>query len=83
MHLQRMITPTIFMTLTRLFCTKRHLIGFAQFFISPLLNAEFVERERNAVDSEYYARRTDDFRRTWSARKRVFNPLSIQSHSFQ
>ncbi len=47
---------------------------FAQFFISPLLNAEFVERERNAVDSEYFARRTDDFRRTWSARKRVFNP---------
>ncbi len=47
---------------------------FAQFFINPLLNPEFVERERNAVDSEYYARRTDDFRRTWSARKHVFNP---------
>ena len=54
---------------------KESLDRFAQFFISPLLNAEFVERERNAVDSEYYARRTDDFRRTWSARKRVFNPL--------
>ena len=47
---------------------------FAQFFISPLFTEKFVERERNAVDSEYYARRTDDFRRTWSARKKVFNP---------
>ena len=34
---------------------------FAQFFISPLFTEELVERERNAVDSEYYARRTDDF----------------------
>ena len=47
---------------------------FAQFFISPLFTETLVERERNAVDSEYYARRTDDFRRTWSARKQVFNP---------
>ena len=47
---------------------------FAQFFISPLFTEKFVERERNAVDSEYYARRTDDFRRTWSARKHTFNP---------
>ena len=46
---------------------------FAQFFISPLFTAELVERERMAVDSEYYARRTDDFRRTWSARKKMFN----------
>jgi len=52
---------------------KDSLERFAQFFISPLLNAEFVERERNAVNSEYFARRTDEFRRTWSARKRVFN----------
>lgn len=47
---------------------------FAQFFISPLFTEDLVERERNAVDSEYFARRTDDFRRTWSARKHVFNP---------
>ena len=46
---------------------------FAQFFISPLFTEQLVERERNAVDSEYYARRTDDFRRTWSARKMAFN----------
>lgn len=47
---------------------------FAQFFISPLFTEQLVERERNAVDSEYFARRKDDFRRTWSARKMVFNP---------
>ena len=36
---------------------------FAQFFIAPLFDAGYVERERNAVHSEYLARINDDGRR--------------------
>ena len=33
---------------------------FAQFFISPLLQKEYVEREKNAVNSEYQLQMKDD-----------------------
>lgn len=36
---------------------------FSQFFIEPLFSAEYVEREKNAVHSEYQARIRDDSRR--------------------
>ena len=36
---------------------------FAQFFIAPLFQVEYVDRERNAVHAEYELGRTDDLRR--------------------
>ena len=47
---------------------------FAQFFISPLFNPEYVERERNAVHSEYLAKLKDDGRREKDVYRELFNP---------
>lgn len=46
---------------------------FSQQFISPLFNPEYVEREANAVHSEYSAKIKDDYRRTYSAFQSVMN----------
>lgn len=51
---------------------------FAQFFISPLFTEAYVDRERNAVNSEYQSGLRDDGRRLWSVNKRLVNP----EHSF-
>jgi secreted Zn-dependent insulinase-like peptidase len=47
---------------------------FAQFFIAPLFNQEYVQREREVVHSEYLGRRTDDARRIQAAVQQVMNP---------
>lgn len=47
---------------------------FAQFFIAPRFSADYVERERNAVHSEYQAGLQDDGRRSYSVLKQVLNP---------
>lgn len=47
---------------------------FAQFFIAPLFNPEFVQREVNAVDSEYQARIHNDYRRALDVFKELINP---------
>jgi secreted Zn-dependent insulinase-like peptidase len=47
---------------------------FSQFFISPLFEAEFVEREKNAVNSEYQLQSKDDGWRANSAQKAALNP---------
>ena len=47
---------------------------FAQFFISPLFTPEYVERERNAVHSEFESKRLDDGRRNYVADKLLMNP---------
>ncbi len=47
---------------------------FSQFFIDPLFNADYVQRERNAVHSEYQARVKDDDRRMYSVLKQIVNP---------
>lgn len=47
---------------------------FAQFFVAPLFNAEYVNREVNAVDSEYRARIRDDRRRELAVFKSQLNP---------
>lgn len=47
---------------------------FAQFFIAPLFDVGYVERERNAVHSEYLARINDDGRRILDVYREVFNP---------
>jgi len=46
---------------------------FAQFFVAPLLDEKYVDRERHAVHSEYRARMRDDRQRLYSATKRVMN----------
>lgn len=47
---------------------------FAQFFIAPLFNAEYVQREVNAVNSEYLSRLRDDPRRELAVVKSQINP---------
>ncbi len=47
---------------------------FAQFFISPLFDSFYVDRERNAVHSEYKASIRDDFRRGYDVYRNVINP---------
>ena len=38
---------------------------FARFFVAPRFHPEYVERERNAVESEYRLKLKDDNRREW------------------
>ncbi|MFT5176553.1 MAG: insulysin [Gammaproteobacteria bacterium] len=47
---------------------------FAQFFIAPRFNPEYVERERQVVHSEYLGQRTNDHRRSYAAAQQVMNP---------
>ncbi len=53
---------------------KPALDRFAQFFISPLFDEKYVQRERSVVDSEYKARVKDEGRRLWTARSAAYNP---------
>ncbi len=46
---------------------------FAQFFVAPLFNPEYVAREKNAVHSEYRLKRKDEARRVLDARKQTIN----------
>ncbi len=48
---------------------------FAQFFIAPNFNAEYVEREKNAVNSEYQLQIKDDAWRDQAVGRVVINPL--------
>ena len=47
---------------------------FAQFFIAPRLDPDYVEREKNAVHSEYQLQMKDDGWRTFAANKMALNP---------
>lgn len=47
---------------------------FAQFFIAPLFNEKYVQREKNAVDSEYRLKIKDDGRRIYEVLKATANP---------
>lgn len=47
---------------------------FAQFFIAPLFDPRYVERERHAVHSEYRARFKDDERRALDVYRELMNP---------
>ena len=46
---------------------------FAQFFIAPTFAPTYVERERAVVHSEYQARKKNEWRRLWDARKQWLN----------
>lgn len=47
---------------------------FGQFFTAPLFNEEAVDKERNAVDSEYKLKLKDDVRRLYQVHKETVNP---------
>jgi secreted Zn-dependent insulinase-like peptidase len=47
---------------------------FSRFFHEPLFTEEYVQREKNAVESEYKSKYKDDFRRIQYASKTTFNP---------
>ncbi|AOY88185.1 peptidase M16 [Marinobacter salinus] len=47
---------------------------FAQQFAAPLFTADLVDRERNAVHSEFSAKQKEDGRRFYSVKKAVSNP---------
>ncbi|MGO1295836.1 MAG: insulinase family protein [Vibrio sp.] len=47
---------------------------FSQFFIAPLFNADSLEKERQAVDSEYKMKLNDDARRLYQVQKETINP---------
>ena len=53
---------------------KGALDRFAQFFIAPLFDPEFVQRELNAVDSEHQKNLMDDWRRMYQIMKTTANP---------
>ena len=48
---------------------------FAQFFIAPLFDEDLVQREKNAVHSEFTGKQREDGLRFWSGRKMGFNPV--------
>ncbi|WP_432459190.1 insulinase family protein [Agarivorans sp. QJM3NY_25] len=47
---------------------------FSQFFICPCFNPDLVERERQAVNSEYQLKLKDDVRRIYQVHKETVNP---------
>lgn len=47
---------------------------FSQFFSAPLFNEEALDKERQAVDSEYKMKLNDDSRRLYQVHKEVINP---------
>jgi insulysin len=47
---------------------------FSRFFIDPLLTPDYVDRERNAVHSEYQSNLQNDGRRAYEIFKSVINP---------
>lgn len=57
---------------------QAHLEGaldrFARFFVAPRLDPAQVERERNAVDSEYHLKIRDEARRIREVRRETSNP---------
>ncbi len=52
----------------------RGLDRFSQFFISPLFNPEALDKERQAVESEYRLKYKEDSRRLYQVHKEVINP---------
>ncbi|KEF31725.1 Protease III precursor [Marinobacter nitratireducens] len=53
---------------------------FAQQFAAPLFTPELVDRERNAVHSEFSAKQKEDGRRFYSVKKAASNPEHAFSH---
>jgi len=47
---------------------------FSQFFMAPLFDSKFMQRELNAANAEYRLKLKDDGRRYWSVMKATMNP---------
>lgn len=47
---------------------------FSRFFVAPLFNQDYVDRERHAVESEYRLKIKDDSRREWDVLRELANP---------
>lgn len=47
---------------------------FSRFFVAPLFSANYVEREKHAVDAEYRSNIREDQRRTLDVMREVINP---------
>ncbi|PIE42485.1 MAG: hypothetical protein CSA47_00345 [Gammaproteobacteria bacterium] len=47
---------------------------FSRFFVAPLMSAKYVERERNAVDSEFQSKLREDGWRSMDVLKQATNP---------
>ncbi len=47
---------------------------FSQFFVTPLFTPAYVEREMNAVHSEYQMKLSSEYWRTAAAQKQLMNP---------
>ena len=47
---------------------------FSRFFIDPTFDAQYVDRERSVVHSEYQARLKDEGRRIWATQREILNP---------
>ncbi|WP_277206833.1 insulinase family protein [Vibrio misgurnus] len=47
---------------------------FSQFFIAPLFNPEALDKERQAIDSEYKLKLKDESRRLYQVQKETINP---------
>ncbi|MET0356455.1 MAG: insulinase family protein [Cellvibrio sp.] len=46
---------------------------FAQFFITPLFDTNYIDHEKNAVNAEFLAKINDDDRREWDVYRSLFN----------
>ena len=55
---------------------------FAQFFISPLFDPAYIDREKHAVQSEYQLQVKDDGWRGFFAQKPAFNPAHPASRFY-
>lgn len=53
---------------------ERSLDRFSQFFTAPLFNPEALDKERQAVESEYKLKLSDDSRRLYQVHKELINP---------
>lgn len=53
---------------------EKALDRFSQFFVAPLFNEEALDKERQAVESEYRLKLNDDSRRFYQVNKEVVNP---------
>lgn len=54
---------------------EKALDRFSQFFTAPLFNKEALDKERQAVDSEYKLKLNEDARRLYQVQKETINPL--------
>lgn len=53
---------------------------FSKFFIEPLFNEAYVQREKEAVNSEYSSKSQDEYYRVTHVIKTLMNPAHPESH---